>query len=238
MRYRNTNSISHIFFYVFQHGNTALHEAAWKGFSQTVQILCKWKANAYIKNRGGFAPLHLCCQNGHNETCRVLLLAGCKPDIKNNVCTYLHKFFKRFKKDFVRVNSKKIFKLIQLFSFQYGDTPLHTGARYGHAGVIRILVSADCNPSEQNKVINFSWREKVMTWNYFLLWSRIESVLKKFCQKIKEVMHLWNIHFQIHLVKLVKSDFFEHMYQFRLWAQSHKRNHKARFVFGRKIWEM
>ena len=72
-------------YFIFQHGNTALHEAAWKGFSQTVQILCKWKANAYIKNRGGFAPLHLCCQNGHNETCRVLLLAGCKPDIKNNV---------------------------------------------------------------------------------------------------------------------------------------------------------
>ena len=34
---------------------------------------------------------------------------------------------------------------------QYGDTPLHTSARYGHAGVIRILVSAKCNPSEQNK---------------------------------------------------------------------------------------
>ena len=46
------------------------------------------QANFYIKNRGGFAPLHLCCQNGHNETCRVLLLNGCKPDIKNNVRTY------------------------------------------------------------------------------------------------------------------------------------------------------
>ena len=79
------NNTRLIFVLYFQHGNTALHEAAWKGFSQTVQILCKWKANAYIKNRGGFAPLHLCCQNGHNETCRVLLLAGCKPDIKNNV---------------------------------------------------------------------------------------------------------------------------------------------------------
>ena len=69
----------------FQHGNTSLHEAAWKGFSQTVSVLCKSKANFYIKNRGGFAPLHLCCQNGHNETCRVLLLNGCKPDLKNNV---------------------------------------------------------------------------------------------------------------------------------------------------------
>ena len=126
-----------------QHGNTALHEASWKGFSQSVHYLCRSKANPYIKNRGGFAPLHLCCQNGHNETCRVsgehcdrlrecritqpnidetilqvLLLSGCRPDIKNN----------------------------------YGDTPLHTAARYGHAGVIRILVSAKCNTSEQNKV--------------------------------------------------------------------------------------
>ena len=73
----------------FQHGNTSLHEAAWKGFSQTVSVLCKSKANFYIKNRGGFAPLHLCCQNGHNETCRVLLLNGCKPDLKNNVRQFI-----------------------------------------------------------------------------------------------------------------------------------------------------
>jgi len=36
--------------------------------------------------------------------------------------------------------------------FQYGDTPLHTSARYGHAGVLRILISAQCKVSEQNKV--------------------------------------------------------------------------------------
>ena len=35
---------------------------------------------------------------------------------------------------------------------QYGDTPLHTAARYGHAGVARILISALCNPNLQNKV--------------------------------------------------------------------------------------
>ena len=58
---------------------------------------------------------------------QVLLLSGCRPDIKNN----------------------------------YGDTPLHTAARYGHAGVIRILVSAKCDTSEQNKVrlfLSFSIR--------------------------------------------------------------------------------
>ncbi|KAM7307809.1 hypothetical protein ISCGN_011445 [Ixodes scapularis] len=66
------------------HANTALHEAAWKGYSRTIEILCKHKANVYIKNKGGFSPLHLACQNGHNQSTRILLLAGCKPDIKNN----------------------------------------------------------------------------------------------------------------------------------------------------------
>lgn len=37
------------------------------------------------------------------------------------------------------------------FCLQYGDTPLHTSARYGHAGVTRILISAECRVSEQNK---------------------------------------------------------------------------------------
>jgi ankyrin repeat protein len=37
-------------------------------------------------------------------------------------------------------------------SFQYGDTPLHTASRYGHAGVARILLSAQANPNLQNKV--------------------------------------------------------------------------------------
>ena len=35
--------------------------------------------------------------------------------------------------------------------FQYGDTPLHTSARYGHAGIARILISAKCSIGEQNK---------------------------------------------------------------------------------------
>ena len=145
---------------MFQHGNTALHEAAWKGFSQSVSVLCKAKANFYIKNRGGFAPLHLCCQNGHNETCRVLLLNGCKPDLKNNVSRHFilvknNCFFSLYRKRRVIYNvyiylSARCANL--MCNFQYGDTPLHTSARYGHAGVIRILVSARCNVSEQNKV--------------------------------------------------------------------------------------
>ena len=73
-----------------QHGNTALHEAAWKGYSSTVAALCAAKANVYMKNRGGFTALHLCCQSGHNQSCRVLLTHGCRPDVKNNVSSNPH----------------------------------------------------------------------------------------------------------------------------------------------------
>jgi ankyrin repeat protein len=70
---------------VLQHGNTALHEASWKGYSRSVAALGKARANLHLKNCGGFAALHLCCQNGHNQSCRELLLAGCNPDLQNNV---------------------------------------------------------------------------------------------------------------------------------------------------------
>lgn len=33
---------------------------------------------------------------------------------------------------------------------QYGDTPLHTACRYGHAGATRILLSAKCDPLRVN----------------------------------------------------------------------------------------
>ncbi|GIY69726.1 hypothetical protein CEXT_215731 [Caerostris extrusa] len=72
------------------HGNTALHEAAWKGFSRTLEILCKNKANFYIKNYGGFTPLHLACQNGHNQCCRNLLWQPANP--MSEIAMVIHHF--------------------------------------------------------------------------------------------------------------------------------------------------
>ena len=66
------------------HGKTALHEAAWKGFTQTVSSLCQAKANIYTKNEG-FTVLHLSCQSGHYKSSGILLLSGCHPDVKNYV---------------------------------------------------------------------------------------------------------------------------------------------------------
>jgi ankyrin repeat domain-containing protein 6 len=37
------------------------------------------------RNFGGFSSLHLAAQNGHNQCCREILLAGGDPDVQNNV---------------------------------------------------------------------------------------------------------------------------------------------------------
>lgn len=37
------------------------------------------------RNFGGFSALHLAAQNGHNQSCREILLAGADPDVQNNV---------------------------------------------------------------------------------------------------------------------------------------------------------
>lgn len=95
-----------------------MHEAAWRGYSRCVKILCALPKPAAVtiavinketnkskqtkvalqntqgalhsallstRNAGGFSALHLAAQNGHNQSCREILLAGANPDVQNNV---------------------------------------------------------------------------------------------------------------------------------------------------------
>lgn len=84
---------------------------AWRGYSRCVKLLCelpKQKAHKILldlkaqkalqetkgalhsallatRNFGGFSALHLAAQNGHNQSCREILLVGADPDVQNNV---------------------------------------------------------------------------------------------------------------------------------------------------------
>jgi len=66
----------------FQHGNTPLHEAAWRGYSRLVKVLSGLKT-VNRQNNGGFTSLHLSCQAGHNQSTRELLIAGADPNLVN-----------------------------------------------------------------------------------------------------------------------------------------------------------
>lgn len=126
----------------FQHGNTALHEAAWRGYSRCVKHLCTFSKaeksnqkpikskngknsgdfchiNNYLnsRNAGGFSALHLASQNGHNQSCREILLAGADPDIQNNVKS-AYSIMLVIAIDYIRVQlfATCIFSLLRNFS--------------------------------------------------------------------------------------------------------------------------
>jgi len=132
------------------HGNTALHEASWKGFSLTLSVLCNSKANVYMKNRGGFTPLHLCCQNGHNQSCRVLLLHGCRPDVKNNYGdTPFHTAARYGHAGVIRILVSAKCKVSE--QNKNGDTSLHIAAAMGRKKLTKILVESGMDTNIRNK---------------------------------------------------------------------------------------
>ncbi|XP_063227811.1 ankyrin repeat domain-containing protein 6 [Bacillus rossius redtenbacheri] len=132
------------------HGNTALHEASWKGYSRTVQALCKARANLHLKNCGGFAALHLCCQNGHNQSCRELLLAGCNPNLQNNYGdTPLHTSARYGHAGVTRILISAKCRVSD--QNKNGDTALHIAAAMGRRKLTRILLEAGCDKNLKNK---------------------------------------------------------------------------------------
>lgn len=132
------------------HGNTALHEACWRGYSRTVTTIAKSKSDLHILNNGGFAALHLCCQNGHNQSCRELLLAGCSPDIKNNYGdTPLHTSARYGHAGVTRILISAECRTSQ--QNKNGDTALHISAAMGRRKLTRILIEAGCDEKLLNK---------------------------------------------------------------------------------------
>uniref|UniRef100_A0A8D9EV41 Ankyrin repeat domain-containing protein 6 n=1 Tax=Cacopsylla melanoneura TaxID=428564 RepID=A0A8D9EV41_9HEMI len=132
------------------HGNTALHEACWRGYSRTVTTIAKSKSNLHVLNNGGFAPLHLCCQNGHNQSCRELLLAGCSPDIKNNYGdTPLHTSARYGHAGVTRILISAECRVSE--QNKNGDTALHISAAMGRRKLTRILIEAGCDEQLHNK---------------------------------------------------------------------------------------
>ncbi|XP_053687505.1 uncharacterized protein LOC128736995 [Sabethes cyaneus] len=101
------------------------------------------------RNSGGFSALHLAAQNGHNQSCREILLAGADPDVQNNygdtplhtACRYGHagaiRILLSAKCDFERINLN-------------GDTALHIACAMGRRKLTRILLEAGCKQDTKN----------------------------------------------------------------------------------------
>lgn len=63
----------------------------------------EWRNEMYLNtpNAGGFSPLHLAAQNGHNQSCREILLSGANPNVKNNVITDFYPIYSIFKRKLI-----------------------------------------------------------------------------------------------------------------------------------------
>ncbi|KAK5641967.1 hypothetical protein RI129_010514 [Pyrocoelia pectoralis] len=132
------------------HGNCAIHEASWKGYSRTVSLLASAGANLTKTNAGGFTALHLCCQNGHNQSCRELLLAGCNPDLQNNYGdTALHTSARYGHAGVTRILISAKCRVSE--QNKNGDTALHIAAAMGRRKLTRILLEASCDKTLRNK---------------------------------------------------------------------------------------
>ncbi|CAH0720575.1 unnamed protein product, partial [Brenthis ino] len=129
------------------HGNTAAHEAAWKGYSRTVALLarvCEPRRNA-----AGFLPLHLATQNGHNQSAREILLAGASPDLQNNYGdTSLHTAARYGHAGVTRILISAQCRVSE--QNKNGDTALHIAAAMGRRKLTRILLEAGCDKSLRN----------------------------------------------------------------------------------------
>ncbi|KAL1123649.1 hypothetical protein AAG570_002725 [Ranatra chinensis] len=133
------------------HGNTALHEASWHGFSRSVALLAsQTKAELDTTNCAGFAALHLCCQNGHNQSCRELLLAGANPNVQNNYGdTSLHTSARYGHAGVARILISACCRVSD--QNKNGDTSLHIAAAMGRRKMTTILLEAGCDPTIRNK---------------------------------------------------------------------------------------
>ncbi|KAM3957514.1 ankyrin repeat domain containing protein 6 diego [Aphomia sociella] len=131
------------------HGNTAAHEAAWKGYSRCAALLGRGGAALHSRNAGGFTPLHLACQNGHNQSCREILLAGASPDDQNNYGdTSLHTAARYGHAGVTRILISAQCRVSE--QNKNGDTALHIAAAMGRRKLTRILLEAGCDKSLRN----------------------------------------------------------------------------------------
>ncbi|XP_031565360.1 ankyrin repeat domain-containing protein 27-like [Actinia tenebrosa] len=133
-------------------GNTALHVAAVRGYTDITNLLLRHGANPNVKNtRKQQTPLHLACQYNHQEVAESLLKYQSKVNVKDyKGNTPLH---------FCCVNGNLAPALVLLehkpnvdAQNDRGNTPLHEAARWNFVALVRVLLEHGASVTTRNKI--------------------------------------------------------------------------------------
>ena len=129
---------------------TALHNAARKGNTKTVNFLLRAGANPNTQNNRGETPLHEAAQMGRTETVQLLLKKGANPDAQNKHGeTPLHhvaywSFGDPHRASMVRLLLKYANPNLKTSE---GDTPLYSHISSGLSAVPVVRISPDSGHS-------------------------------------------------------------------------------------------
>ncbi|XP_065908634.1 uncharacterized protein [Dysidea avara] len=69
--------------WLYQYGDTPLHDAASKGYHSVCSLLLQNGANMEMRNKDGDTPLHDAASRGHHSVCSLLLQNGANIEMRN-----------------------------------------------------------------------------------------------------------------------------------------------------------
>lgn len=128
-----------------QDGWNAMHLAAINGHTEIVKILSAHKQLIDSKIKLGQTPLLLATEEGHLETCEVLLKAGANPlTIYEDDWNAMHLAASEGKTKIVKL--LLVHKQLIDSKIKMGHTPLLLAAQKGHLEICEVLLKAGANP--------------------------------------------------------------------------------------------
>ena len=128
---------------------TALHEAAYAGYQNSVLLLLTKGASVEARNEDNHTSLHHAAKNGHTDTVKLLLGAGASIEAmdKDNL-TPLHYAARNSHNSTVELLLTKGAS-IEAIDNDSG-TPLHFAAQNGHTNVVEVLLGKGASIEARN----------------------------------------------------------------------------------------